>query len=161
MKKCTGCRRRKPLTEFAKNSSRKDGLQIYCRACHSKRIKAHYVKNTAYYCAKAKRASEELKAFVDSLKRGPCSDCGKRFNPWQMDFDHRDRETKVSHISRLWRFGRSKLLAELEKCDLVCANCHRDRTHFRNDYAPVAQRKERRSTEPGLCEGSNPSRGAN
>jgi len=58
-------------------------------------------------------------------------DCGQSFHPVCMDFDHRERRDKgeptvsalVSHSS-----AQERILAEIEKCDLVCANCHRLRT---------------------------------
>ena len=55
-----------------------------------------------------------------------------------MDFDHA-RGEKSLNVSRL-RNGRlawSRLLAELDKCDVVCANCHRVRTRLRADARPV------------------------
>jgi len=46
-----------------------------------------------------------------------------------MDLDHRDPATKLAAVTRLvGRTGRRRLLAEAEKCDIVCANCHRART---------------------------------
>lgn len=140
MKKCPGCKdgKEKDESEFSKNASREDGLQRYCKRCQSGKTKKHYGENRSYYVDKAKKTAAELKQFVDELKKGPCKDCGNRFNPWQMDFDHRDRSTKGGNISRLLKYGKKKLLAELEKCDLVCANCHRNRTHAKEDHAPVA-----------------------
>jgi len=44
-----------------------------------------------------------------------------------MDFDH-VRGAKVSGIAQMAFWGRDKVEAEMEKCDLVCANCHRERT---------------------------------
>jgi len=49
-----------------------------------------------------------------------------------MDFDHRDGATKIAEISNLAHSGSTKkLLVEIEKCDLVCSNCHRIRTRRR------------------------------
>ncbi len=68
-----------------------------------------------------------------SLKAGPCVDCGRKFKPWQMDFDHLPGSVKEKSIAEMVRSGRSKtrILIEIEKCELVCACCHRDRTHQR------------------------------
>ncbi len=61
-------------------------------------------------------------------------DCGVYYPPFVMDFDHRDPTKKVSKISNLMRLGsRQKLEAELAKCDLVCSNCHRIRTHKKKE----------------------------
>jgi hypothetical protein len=49
-----------------------------------------------------------------------------------MDFDHRDGERKLQLVGRLFASGAlNKALAEVEKCDVVCSNCHRIRTYDR------------------------------
>src|SRR6267142_4925356 len=71
---------------------------------------------------------------LDRLKNKPCMDCGEWLNPWQMDWDHKNPKDKTQDISNL-RFGTQiKYLQELKKCELVCANCHRQRTYERSQY---------------------------
>jgi len=48
-----------------------------------------------------------------------------------MDFDHRPGEVKVDSVTRLVMHPPSVLSAEIAKCDLICANCHRIRTRKR------------------------------
>jgi hypothetical protein len=51
-----------------------------------------------------------------------------------MDFDHRPGETKCFNLSIAagqTRLSWEKMEAEIAKCDVVCANCHRERTHQR------------------------------
>lgn len=62
------------------------------------------------------------------LKKGPCKDCGGTFDPVCMDFDHRPGEVKTANISACKTRSVKRLLEEIAKCDLVCANCHRLRT---------------------------------
>jgi hypothetical protein len=78
------------------------------------------------------RQRELAKSFVDNAKNRPCLDCGVSFPPYVMDFDH-VRGVKAATMSRLRtaRGGWSKLKAEIEKCEVVCANCHRLRTMAR------------------------------
>lgn len=59
-------------------------------------------------------------------------DCKGKFNPWQMEWDHRNPEQKVFNISSHPGFKDFK--KELAKCDLVCANCHKNRTHSRRRH---------------------------
>ena len=61
---------------------------------------------------------------------GKCLDCGLVGPPFMYDFDHRDPSIKQFDITN-GGAGRSwdKTIAEADKCDLVCANCHRMRTH--------------------------------
>ena len=68
---------------------------------------------------------------VWDLKRKPCVDCGIQYEPWQMQFDHLDSDSKVRKISQLVTHSWKKVLEEIEKCELVCANCHADRTYKR------------------------------
>ena len=64
------------------------------------------------------------------LRRVPCMDCGGRFAPHQMDFDHRDPTAKSFTVTtgRAMLMSTAKLMAEVAKCDVVCAVCHRLRT---------------------------------
>jgi hypothetical protein len=58
-------------------------------------------------------------------------DCGGTFRYWQMDFDHlRDKSFNIGESARVKELEQVK--KEIEKCELVCANCHRTRTFNRN-----------------------------
>lgn len=64
----------------------------------------------------------------NELKKKPCTDCGGEFPPHVMDFDHKDG-VKLGRISTMaTQVSWDKLLAEIAKCDLLCANCHRIRS---------------------------------
>ena len=78
---------------------------------------------------KTKRLRHRRKSLVDELKKAPCTDCKLTFHPIAMDFDH-VRGAKVAEISKLARSSVSidTVIAEIAKCELVCANCHRIRT---------------------------------
>jgi hypothetical protein len=66
---------------------------------------------------------------VNGLKNRPCMDCGGWFDPWQMDFDHREDKRRSVGAMVSGDCSIEAILAEIKKCDLVCANCHRTRTH--------------------------------
>lgn len=78
--------------------------------------------------AKIRNARREILA---NLKAGPCLDCKKRFPPECMDFDHVEGIKKFTIAKEGMYVSLQKLLAEIEKCELVCANCHRIRTKLR------------------------------
>jgi len=106
-------KRDRVLDEIAK-------CELVCCACH--RTRSHKRRQEAQ--------TERLVAFrtwVNLLKENPCKDCGAVLPAEAMDFDH-VRGEKKKGISNMWTWPRSKVLAELGKCDLVCANCHRERT---------------------------------
>jgi hypothetical protein len=104
-------------------------------------MREHYERNLEYYLAKAKRSKPRFRAamqqMLEDLKRVPCADCGGVFPPWAMDFDH-VTGTKLCTVSRATRLGRKGMLSEAAKCEIVCSNCHRERTHQRL-RAPIAQ----------------------
>jgi hypothetical protein len=65
-----------------------------------------------------------------------CMDCGLKPKYAQvLEFDHRPDEAKLFHISDRMVSGTVEdLLAEIAKCDVVCANCHRIRTVEKNQF---------------------------
>lgn len=71
------------------------------------------------------------RALLDTFKSVPCARCAGEFPPVAMDIHHRDGETKCQSIGHRafarWALGVAidRLTAELEKCEVVCANCHR------------------------------------
>lgn len=78
----------------------------------------------------------KIREAVDALKRNPCSDCGGTFPEVCMDFDHREGTVKKYPVSKMMATGYAlrTILMEVEKCDLVCANCHRIRTFHEREY---------------------------
>ncbi len=84
--------------------------------------------------ARKLRYIQERKLLLDGIKNKPCTDCGVIYPPWVMDFDHKNAQEKVENVSKL-AFRRvatiEKILSEISKCDLVCSNCHRQRTYNR------------------------------
>jgi len=73
----------------------------------------------------------KFKSFIDAEKSKPCVDCKIEFGPWVMQFDHRKPEDKKYTIADLLNRMRSMklIVEEISKCDVVCANCHAERTH--------------------------------
>jgi hypothetical protein len=71
-----------------------------------------------------RRRYRENKDYVDALKReSGCVRCGEK-DPVCLVFHHRDPNKRVASIGKLCSYTRAHLLAELAKCDILCANCH-------------------------------------
>jgi hypothetical protein len=127
-KKCECCGKLRLLKFFNKKTG--DKLQSYCRDCKKAINKAHYYSNKEMHLEKNRRRRQNLREFINRIKSKPCQDCGVSYPPYVMDFDH--RENKSFMIANSWRERSIKVvLAEIEKCDVVCANCHRQRTYNR------------------------------
>lgn len=146
MKHCWKCDQDKDDEEFPWRNKREGKRDGRCKLCQSKNSKAWYTTNRErrlkecleYQSKPETKAAREarrqsLYAEINKLKSGPCMDCGHSFSPWVMEFDHRDPATKRLEISymvpRLYRLD--TILEEVAKCDLVCSNCHAERTHNR------------------------------
>lgn len=96
----------------------------------AQRKREHYERNRQSWAEKRAAQRAHLLALVNDLKNAPCVDCGVRYPPYVMDFDHRDPNTKYRTVSQLLSHGSERrVVEEIDKCDLVCSNCHRERTH--------------------------------
>ena len=91
----------------------------------------YYDKNKALCLSKSKQARFEREQAAIKAKDKPCTDCGERYPYYVMQFDHinNDKIAEVSHLIRT--AGIKRVLAEIEKCEVVCANCHAKRTYQR------------------------------
>jgi hypothetical protein len=78
-----------------------------------------------------RRVRARRQAWLDSLKASPCRDCGGTFPPECMQFDHVRGKKHLGVTMLVWQAAKSTVLAEIKKCDLVCANCHAIRTKRR------------------------------
>lgn len=114
-------------------------LIYFSRETGRKYSRKHYEENKAAYLARAsernKREYYEKKEIVKRLKSQPCMDCGREY-PWYcMEFDHRNPSEKRAAVSTLVleSTGMPRFMAEVAKCDVVCANCHCARTHLRRE----------------------------
>lgn len=94
-----------------------------------------------------KQLSDRLK-----IERGHCADCHLVIDEYSVviiDWDHRNPQDKAFTISRkLNRVSDTDLLIEIGKCDAVCANCHRYRTHLGKHH--LTRRNQQPDTQPTL-----------
>jgi len=113
---CSECQEDKSSDQFYVRGASIRGI---CKKCHNKKA--------ADRVAATRR---KTKAKLVEAHGNKCIDCGNIYPPFVMDFDHRDPSEKAFGIGGQ-DFTRAYELsyAESLKCDLVCANCHRFRTH--------------------------------
>lgn len=100
----------------------------------------YYHRHRTREIARVRVRQDATRDYLRGLRETPCMDCGGVFEPYQMDFDHRDADTKAFRVTegRAMLASRARLVLEVRKCDVVCANCHRIRTLRRDD--PSARR---------------------
>lgn len=124
--------RERLLQELAK-------CDIVCANCHAVRTFALQSKRLAERSARGellttprsawmRRHSAPKRDLLLTLRERPCHDCGVRYLPIVMQFDHRDPSGKSFNVAQSWCRATDAVLKEASKCDIVCRNCHRDRT---------------------------------
>lgn len=133
--------RQRLLDEIAK-------CDVICSNCHAVRTYALQADRRAERKANGtcvdtpRRHRQRLvegvrRDFILALRDRPCLDCGRRYPPFIMQFDHREPAAKRFLVCQSWLKSEATILAEAAKCDIVCSNCHRDRTFRRRTQAGV------------------------
>lgn len=130
-KTCSKCKITRPVSEFNFKNMILGKRHSYCKGCGSSLTRSHYQSNKRKYLDRNARTNARHRAIIRSAKLRPCADCGIQYPYYVMDFDHREGATKSFILSDVPRATSKSLMREIEKCDVVCANCHRERTHQR------------------------------
>ncbi len=132
-KVCTQCFVEKDIAEFPLQNQFTLKRQSYCKDCKSIMHRNWYERNKGYQKENAKKHRidyrQTLRQYVlDYLSNHPCLMCGES-DPVVLEFHHA-RGEKETDVSVLIGRGSSleKLQVEIEKCDVLCANCHRKLT---------------------------------
>lgn len=118
-----------------KNEAWKAAKAKYRASPHGKRHEYEYAKtrrlaNPEKHRQHSRQWYRRKKLKAIELKGGVCIDCKQQVHPAAFDFHHVDPTTKESAANaQLMARGWDFIVAELEKCVLLCANCHRIR-HF-------------------------------
>jgi len=99
------------------------------------------LENRGYYrCTKCRmeavsRKRKQIKKDLVEYKGGKCENCGYDKCVAAMDFHHKNREEKDFAVSSRGRtHSWKKLIEEVDKCSLLCANCHRELHENINGY---------------------------
>lgn len=96
------------------------------------RAKAWREKNKEYVRIKQRERSREHKLEAIEYLGGKCAKCNQTWHPSQYEFHHTNPLDKDGDPSKMLQLKRERLFAELDKCILVCANCHRFIHHGEN-----------------------------
>lgn len=129
MKTCSKCKKEQTLDQFRKNSKAKDGKHPWCKACFAEYERDRY-QNGDRERKERNKASiiNKRRDFIwNILTAAQCKVCGLD-DPLVLEFDHRDPETKAYNITDMYNLAESTIQTEIDKCDILCANCHRRRT---------------------------------
>lgn len=139
-RRCSRCGETKAIDEFPIKDGRTGLRRVWCRPCCRAYGREHYRRRRDPYLkrARARKRAERIRilaAVTEYLRGQPCLDCGES-DILLLDFDHRERATKVAPVSRLARWASLRVvLDEIAKCDVRCVNCHRRRTAERFNWS--------------------------
>lgn len=95
---------------------------------HRDYMRGHYDRNRQYYLDKSKRAKDKINGYIKAAKNVPCCDCDILYPHYVMQFDHVRGVKKFTIGESCAKQGFQQVVLEIEKCDIVCANCHSART---------------------------------
>lgn len=126
LKRCYVCKQYKESTAFYKASKAQDGLQGRCKICSIKTAITHYNQNKNDFKLRAQSLFSKLYQWMNNIKEQyGCCFC--KLSDWRcLDFHHIDASTKLNSVSALIRCkSRVKAAEEINKCVVICANCHR------------------------------------
>jgi hypothetical protein len=92
--------------------------------------RAHYHANKEMWRRKRMRYEGKIRELILAAKDKPCADCGGRWHPLVMEFDHLPGTEKRTNLGdgKARKFGWDTIQAEIAKCEVVCPTCHRIRT---------------------------------
>lgn len=143
-KVCTKCRIEKSVEDFGVCLRLKSGRVSWCKVCtrlvtaerrRDPNVRERQKQSSVIYSEqnrdtlliRHREQARRKQAFLNALKTKPCTECHKVFDPCCMDFDH-VFGAKVKGVGQILGSCKQTVLAEVAKCELVCANCHRIRT---------------------------------
>ncbi len=139
--RCGKCKKTLPVSEFSFKNKTLGIRASSCVTCQNIASKRHYQLNREKYISKSLAKRKELSGWfysviLDKYKNG-CITCGER-NPIKLSCHHRNPKEKLFDLSSSFhRKGKKQILLELDKCDVVCMNCHAEITAKEQNFGLV------------------------
>ena len=120
-KLCIDCNINKPINNFYKSKTHSFGVMCYCKQCFNNRCIKRWIQRKIDYI---------------NLLGSKCEKCNLTLKDSHysiFEFHHKFDQTKDYDWSKLRLKSHDKIMNELNKCALLCANCHRlEHAEFRN-----------------------------
>lgn len=142
-KYCVRCKTDVDVSQFNKNPTRRDGRDNLCRAHRREYQQEWYRKNRETHLRRVHLNNVAVRErntslLLNYLLKHPCQDCGES-NPLVLEFDH-VRGVKAKDISNMVQQAWSwkAIEAEIAKCAVRCANCHRRKTAYEQNWRLVS-----------------------
>ena len=120
LKKCSKCELHKDTSQFNKDASKPDGLYSSCKACVNLARRKTYGRDSQRWKERKRKNQDYV---YDYLSDRCCEECGES-DIIVLQFDHIEPENKVATVSDLASGSFERLIDEIDKCRILCANCH-------------------------------------
>jgi hypothetical protein len=134
-KRCPKCNKDKKLSQFSDRGGKRSGkLTSYCKLCMKDAAHDSYRKTKREHNPH-KKYRNKCKQFIKDSKNKPCADCKITYPHYVMQFDHVRGEKLFTIGASVSLYGIPSIKAEIEKCEVVCANCHSTRTWIRRNFS--------------------------
>lgn len=125
---CYKCNKNKPFNQLIKDVTTKRGFHGYCKGCKYEIAKQRKGWLELNYKMKMTERRRQIKIKAIEFKGGRCVDCGYDKHPAALCFHHLgNKEFEISYLMKFGLVG--KTIKELNKCVLLCHNCH-DIRHY-------------------------------
>lgn len=120
---CSHCGIEKQIEEFGNRSQNKDGISNICKECRRIICHASYLKHKDTIRKNAKKYKQKIQNYINKRKLCGCAVCGET-DTVCLDFHHLN--DKTFNISRaINRYSFEQIKSEIDKCIVLCSNCHR------------------------------------
>lgn len=129
---CSICKEKKSLDSFSWKNKKNGTKASECKVCHRTQRQLYYKNNREIEKLRVNKSRRERvkknRLIIRNLKNA-CEICGE--DRWYcLDFHHKNKKNKEYNINEmLYNFSINRILKEIKKCQVVCANCHREIHH--------------------------------
>jgi len=125
MKICSKCNEEKQEVEFNFKNKKLNKLHSNCKTCQKIMKDKHYNENKKIYLDRNNQRRQKLREdFIEFKKTLSCTKCGEN-HPACLDFHHENDDKEYNVSSMIWSHSRKKIQKEIDKCLVLCSNCHR------------------------------------
>lgn len=133
LKYCWRCNSHKDITDFYTQTLRSGKVQVHtnCKACVRTHQQNYRALNKEYHNETTRQRRLNNKQQAIKRFHYECHDCRQSFPSCVYDFHHLDPSKKEMSVANAFSKNNKNFEAELDKCIMLCANCHRIRHHFR------------------------------
>jgi hypothetical protein len=155
MKNCRVCKQDKELDQFSVNKNKKDLLNYECKECQKEYFKEYYKNNKTKCIERAKKIKYNQLIIISQLKvEKGCYKCGYNKHSAALHFHHINKNDKKFEISSNIHLPLNLIQEEIEKCKVICANCHAEE-HFKDSSKLELKNKKECKKRPEKRSGNS------